>query len=364
VLIFDSYSALHDLANPEADVLGGVSGVGYKGEFQFVVRSISGDEKTIELSGLKRGAASQLVRCDSLEDIFLERARTLATRFTSNGARWAMAVNGQSVPTTFLSIDDKRRVFSLLYKDGDLVEVQDGYYNFSHLGVDFHHPVSVTANGATVTFDGLRPDFLTSVQIFYASRGNVRDEALSFTSVKNYVPVDSSAMADYNVVDDGVNLLEVFKYQRGLDIYKMPKQVTLKITTMSPGVEKWRKSFKGKHSNFDNFQLLMPRGTYDFAVAVHYTNGGYWYWQAPGGEKAFNPMKDQEENASNNKVTLNLSYGTTNNSIPAGYNATGDGSTDFRNFLQQPEGFTIIEGSGAFWFRSNKDKSYWFKTEK
>jgi hypothetical protein len=361
VLIFDSYSALHDLANPEADVLGGVSGVGYKGEFQFVVRDAS--EEKFELSGLKRGAAAQLVKSDEYGEDDLVLAREYAAKFTvSNGERWSLNVNEGNLPTAFLSINDKQRIFSLIYKDGEKpVEVRDGYYNFSGFGVDFHDPISITANDITVTLNGLRETMLNNRLDFEASLGGVRTGNLYFYKPQGHIPVDSTNITTY-VVDPTVNVIEAFKYQRGLDVYGIPKQITLNITRMSPKLKEWRELYKGRHSNFDKFQLLMPRGTYDFAVAVHYTNGGYWYWQAPGGEKAFNPMP--EDPYSNYQVTLNLRYGTTNSSIPANYSITGDGSDSFREFLKQTEGFTIIEGGGTFWFRSNKDQNDWFQAEK
>ncbi|MDR3366445.1 MAG: DUF4302 domain-containing protein [Prevotellaceae bacterium] len=360
VLIFDSYNSLHDLANPEEAVLGGKNGAGYKGEFQFVIKDAAEDK--LELAGLKRGARVQLIKVGEYGEDDLELARSFAKKFTvSNGERWSLNVNGSDVPTAFLSIDDSRRIFSLIYKDGsNPVSVADGYYNFSALGVDFYKPISVTANGATVTFDGLREKVLNSRLIFEAASAGERNESLYF-----YTPQGATAVSEENVatfvVDPSVNVIEAFRYQRGLDVYGIPKQITLNVTLMSPKLEAWRAAFQAAHSDFDKFQLWMPRGSYDFGAVVRYTNGGYWYWQAPAGEKAFNPVEEYPN--SSYQVTLNLSYGTTSSNVPAGY-SSGAGVGDFRKFLQQAEGFTLIEGGGAFWFRSNKDPNDWFKAEK
>ena len=358
VLIFDSYNSLHDLANPEEAILGGVNGVGYKGEFQFVIRDVS--EEKLLLSGLKRGVEVMLTRCDEYGEMDLEEARKYAAKFTlSNGERWSLNVNLTDVPTAFLSIDDSRRIFSLIYKDGDSpVKVIAGYYNFSAVGVDFYKPVTVAANGASVTFDGLRESSLNDRLIFQASMGGERNGDLYFYTPQGNTAVSESNIATYTV-DPSVNVIEAFKYQRGLDSYGMPKQVTLNVTLMSPKLEAWRAAFQAVHDDFDKLQLWMPRGNYDFGVVVRYTNGGYWYWQAPAGEKAFNPIPDFE----NYQVALTLSYGTASNSAPAGY-SSGAGAGSFRTFLQQPEGFTVVEGGGAFWFRSNKDPNDWFKAEK
>jgi hypothetical protein len=358
VLVFDSYNSLHDLANPEEAILGGVNGVGYKGEFQFVIREVS--DEVLLLAGLKRGVEARLIKCDQYGEDDLVEARKYAAKFTvNNGERWSLNVNQTNVPTAFLSIDDSRHIFSLIYKDGESpVRVVDGYYNFSALGVEFYKPVTVTANGATVTFDGLRESSLNDRLIFEAAAGGARNGNLFF-----YTPQGSTAVSEDNIatytVDPSVNVIEAFRYQRGLDSYGIPKQVTLNVTLMSPKLEAWRAAFRAVHDDFDKFQLWMPRGNYDFGVVVRYTNGGYWYWQAPAGEKAFNPIPDYE----NYQVTLALSYGTASNSVPSGY-ANGQGASSFRAFLQQPEGFSIIEGGGAFWFRSNKDPNDWFKAEK
>ncbi|MCX2452374.1 DUF4302 domain-containing protein [Pedobacter sp. PLR] len=67
-LLFDTYNYLHLLADPNEDVIGGTSGVGFKSDFEFEFSAIKGD--TIKLVGKKRRSDLFLLKLNAEQQDF------------------------------------------------------------------------------------------------------------------------------------------------------------------------------------------------------------------------------------------------------------------------------------------------------
>jgi len=116
-LLFDTYSYLHVLCDPDAGVNGGAYGKGLYSDFEFALDSISGD--TIHLTGRFNKSKAYLVKAtqeEAQEYMSLERNRefehitqflTYFKRLTVGGTQYELTVNPYAHVIGFTWVDDK-----------------------------------------------------------------------------------------------------------------------------------------------------------------------------------------------------------------------------------------------------------------
>lgn len=122
-LLFDTYSYVHLLSDPDGDVNGGAYGSGLSSDFEFSLDSISGD--TIKLTGRFHKCEAYLVKATQQEQadyISLQRNRefdhmtdfiTYWKRLTAGGKQYDIIINKPGHVITFIWLDENgvRREF-------------------------------------------------------------------------------------------------------------------------------------------------------------------------------------------------------------------------------------------------------------
>ncbi|GAA0553488.1 DUF4302 domain-containing protein [Chitinophaga japonensis] len=115
-LLFDTYSYLHVLCDPDGSVNGGVYGKGYYSDFEFALDSIAGD--TIHLTGRFNKSKAYLVKATQQEEqeyMSLERNRefehynqflTYFKRLTVGNAQYELTVNPYAHVIGFTWVDE------------------------------------------------------------------------------------------------------------------------------------------------------------------------------------------------------------------------------------------------------------------
>src|SRR5687768_1636077 len=126
-LIFDTYSYLHQLSDPNPDVLGGTAGAGLTSDFEFAITGLAGD--TMKLTGRVNGKKMDLVKATAQEAADWEnqnwvRAITSINSFgniinyfkrlTINGVEYEIIINPftRSVIITYIDAGGVTRTFT------------------------------------------------------------------------------------------------------------------------------------------------------------------------------------------------------------------------------------------------------------
>lgn len=168
-LLFDTYTYLHVLADPDPSVAGGTIGEGYSVDFEFYFDNATAD--TINLVGRKNNSRMQLVRATKAEEDAL----------TAGGMKKAMALNdnyGKILQywktftlgsiTYQLSLDTAGRTATIFYKYGASTRRSSTKYYYNGTGLVFVDPVvtpvGITINGFTdITWNATTQSFSMKV---------------------------------------------------------------------------------------------------------------------------------------------------------------------------------------------------------
>jgi hypothetical protein len=148
------------------------------------------------------------------------------------------------------------------------------------------------------------------------------------------------------------------------------------ITLMSSKLNAWFADYS-THWSFTGLTIIMPYSSFRFALTFNYapiSNGvstSIWYHQPTGTDEGLIPLLAPENNPLSD-VRFNIPQFTNRSNIPfsaSGFASAAGGAiiTEFRNWLQAPTGFTIIQDwddKTIFWFRSKADPNDWFKAER
>lgn len=158
-LIFDTYSYLHVLADPDASVNGGSYGDGLLSDYEFSFESDSTDNSTITLTGTKNFSKLILIKATQEESVAygngglgksllfsnISKYLTYFKRFVAGGVTYEIAVNQIA------------RTITLNWLTGTTVNSFTTDYYYGSTGVSFITPFvngSLTLNGFTnITWD-------------------------------------------------------------------------------------------------------------------------------------------------------------------------------------------------------------------
>ncbi|WP_454881743.1 DUF4302 domain-containing protein [Sphingobacterium detergens] len=140
-ILFDTYSTLHLIADPNSNVIGGTTGMGYYSDFEFAFMSSSAD--TIHLEGLLNKSKLLLIRSKSkaeservfsaLSDVSEAAAKikTYFKRTTIDGVECEVKLDGAS------------QIFSLSYLEDGSLKTVSTYYYVSGTSVTFYTPLQI-----------------------------------------------------------------------------------------------------------------------------------------------------------------------------------------------------------------------------
>src|SRR4051794_8066819 len=138
-LLFDTYSYLHVLADPDASVNGGLYGVGLQSDFEFYFDSSSAD--TINLVGRFNGSKATLIKATAEEATGFNTGQ-LATGFLLNKLDTYFNRLSISSEKFDFHINPLSRTFSLVDASGNLLDTvaSTGYY-MTFGGIGFIKPL-------------------------------------------------------------------------------------------------------------------------------------------------------------------------------------------------------------------------------
>ena len=150
---------------------------------------------------------------------------------------------------------------------------------------------------------------------------------------------------------------------------------TFVLTEVSPRIYEWQEEHRGYQPTFSHYAIRIRRSTAQDSFTSFYTPSGQFFWGQPvDGSGMFHPIRTAGANPSTD-VTI---VATRRSGSGAPYAATSGGvpinehiGYAFREWLNKPEGFTIIRdwidpenpipNNNEFWFRSRANRHDWFK---
>ena len=147
-LLFDTYSYLHVLSDPNETVSGGAQGAGLLSDFEFYFDAVTTD--TIKLVGRLNGSKLSLVRATQDEEnafnsgalatgLYINKILTYFKRLTAGSVLYDIKIDAAT----------RQFIFSWLDASGNLATFSTGYY-FTVAGITFTNPL---VNGSQTISD-------------------------------------------------------------------------------------------------------------------------------------------------------------------------------------------------------------------
>lgn len=207
VLNFDSYSLLHRLADPDPSVAGGKAGIGYKGEFEFVIQGVAPTRDTVYLFTKKEKVPVMFTRAAEADWARLDDCYTMARRFEvdydSPFYRY-MTVGGQNA-LVFYSQKLRMAYFAWEEGDGETVAIKMPW-SLTPDGIRLARPITVGG----VTFSEMTIGADMQLRLLNASEEGTFFRTGGYTD-RCLLRFPGSVEASRRI--DGFNLME---YGRGL----------------------------------------------------------------------------------------------------------------------------------------------------
>lgn len=158
-IIFDTYSLLHLLQDPNPDFFNGDFAVGYGSDFEFEIREQVGD--TIKLIGKKRKAPLILVKATAdqkafyTSDVFSDNIDEITNYLANNPFTYVLDPkdNSKKVQVS-IKPDVRARTFSFISTNGIDAVINSGTFSFSSTGLRLNSPIKNGDDAYTsVTWD-------------------------------------------------------------------------------------------------------------------------------------------------------------------------------------------------------------------
>lgn len=149
-LLFDTYTYIHVLADPDPEVAGGTVGSGYNVDFEFYFDNATTD--TINLVGRKHSNTLRLIRATKAEaDAFaaggMKNAMSLGDNYGKILQYWKTFLLGTT--TYQITMDTAGRSITMFYKNGSTVRRATSKYYYTATGLTLLTPI--TGVGTTIT---------------------------------------------------------------------------------------------------------------------------------------------------------------------------------------------------------------------
>jgi len=142
-LLFDTYTYLHVLSDPNPSVAGGTVGEGYSVDFEYYFDNASTD--TINLVGRKHACKLQLIRAtkaeaDALAAGSMKNAMALSDNYGKILQYWKTFTLGTT--TYQVTLDTASRSITMFYKNANTVRRGTSKYYYTANGLQFATPIS------------------------------------------------------------------------------------------------------------------------------------------------------------------------------------------------------------------------------
>lgn len=141
-LIFDTYTYLHVLSDPDPNVAGGTAGQGLKSDFEYYLNSVTDD--TIRMTGAKNGVRAMMVRATASQAAAFPSGRMSA--MITAVLQYAASPNNSfhfTLPDSSvvgLDINGRTSLLKGMNKAGTALVGSNAYYSFTELGIHLAVP--------------------------------------------------------------------------------------------------------------------------------------------------------------------------------------------------------------------------------
>lgn len=193
-IIFDTYSYLHILSDPDASVNGGEMGMGLQSDFEFFFSDTTSTD-TLHLTGRVNGSKAILIKASQTEaqqytggefkvtliSSYLNKILQYFKQFTIGGQSYDLSINPASRKITFTWLDDQ----------GNINSFSSPYY-FSLSGIEFTQPFLAGNSLITGFYDPVWSDVTRVVTINTGNnstatiQGIVKPLALDIAAAKRW----------------------------------------------------------------------------------------------------------------------------------------------------------------------------------
>lgn len=152
-LLFDTYSYIHLLSDPDAAVNGGVYGEGLKSDFEFSIEGMNGD--TVLLLGRYNESKAVLVKATEVEEAAYaaEKTNRLIDKIDTYLTYFKRFTTGTSSYDVNFNILGRTATFSWIDDNGESKTVTTGFY-YTPTGVGFSPAVNIGTETLT-SFDNI-----------------------------------------------------------------------------------------------------------------------------------------------------------------------------------------------------------------
>ncbi|WP_293312988.1 DUF4302 domain-containing protein [Pedobacter sp. UBA5917] len=183
-LIFDTYTLLHLLQDPDPNSFDGDYSVGYGSDFEFEIREQVGD--TIKLIGKKRNAPLILVKATAdqkafyTSDKFSDNIEGITKFLTDNPFVYILDPkdNTKKIQVS-MSADVRSRSFALISTNAGQIATSSGLFSFSDTGVRLNTPVKQ----GDVIYTSLNWDNVAKKLYLVSSTGTKSEVLISATPI-------------------------------------------------------------------------------------------------------------------------------------------------------------------------------------
>ncbi|QHS58930.1 DUF4302 domain-containing protein [Chitinophaga agri] len=193
-LLFDTYSYLHLLADPDPNVFGGVTGEGYSVDFEYSIDDASAD--TIRLTGIAKDTKMVLVKATQAE-AEAYAAGDLATLIDATESYmlqepWLYLQFSDGVRLQ-VSVSTFYKTFTLLYIDGSgQVQKLSTPYYYTLNGIHLKTPITYNGNMfSEILWDPVKKLFYVTVN---GQRIEVKTASGSVVPVHRLIGIDFSSL--------------------------------------------------------------------------------------------------------------------------------------------------------------------------
>lgn len=218
ILSFGTYCLLHKLADPTPDVIGGKPGLGFGGEYEFLIQNVS--EQKIEFLSKKRKRKVVMEWATADDWATMPDNREMVRRFAVNPALPLYHYLEIGNQTACFLYSQKMRMAYMICPEGNAVRSYRLSWQSTPRGIRFDEPVTfagTTFSEVTVDETGVMSIVDGNVRGRFFRAENKEDECLvrfpgSVAASKQY--------GGYNLIENGIGFNALLPDNRGVEEFR------------------------------------------------------------------------------------------------------------------------------------------------
>ncbi|WP_187270167.1 DUF4302 domain-containing protein [Pontibacter qinzhouensis] len=269
-LLFDTYSYLHILSDPDPDVIGGDVGAGKYSDFEFSFTEVTPD--VITLTGNIMGSRMVLTRATQADAESFIAGITASAQTFSNLSRFTSYFRRLTIGTnTFdLNLDLNNRIITFMYFEGDVARTFSTSFSYTAGGMLLQEPFAA-AGVSILSFDAVQ--YNAAGNLFNLTVGGA---AATIQEAARPVRVDVQAARNFHNAGS-----DYWASPGGFTINGVPDAHNLRALPNFFQIGYWAKYdvFQNREYDLLGFLLLNAAGnalelTYGIAAAPTFTSDG------------------------------------------------------------------------------------------